>query len=351
MVFNQGLDLRYTWIYNPALGYTAQEVIGKRDAEIFENREDAEITEAIKAEVIRTGVGQRSEVRVRWRGVDRWYDLLVEPLRNANGGIVGVTCAAIDLTDRRQAETALLRSEKLASAGRMAAAIAHEINNPLEAVFNLLFLAAHSDGVPHEARQFLRLADEELRHVAHAARQSLGFYRESTAPLRTSLPALLDSAIEIMQRKIQTKHASVRTECRPVEITAIPGELRQVFCNLLANSLEAIGVHGRLTLRISGTILRPSGQPGVRITFADDGCGVAPSARPHLFEPFFTTKGLTGSGLGLWVSRQIIEKHSGAVQVRSATSGPRRGTSISILLPLEPDNPSAENPPAARPLV
>jgi PAS domain S-box-containing protein len=241
-----------------------------------------------------------------------------------------------DITDRKRTEAALLRSEKLASLGRMAAAIAHEINNPLAAVTNLLFLAKETKENPESTRYLLEMADAELKRIAHITRQSLGFYRESNAPALMSVSTVLDSVLDLLKNAIKAKHAIVEKQWKAgVEITAVAGELRQVFSNLVSNSLDAIDDGGMIKVRVS------PGKQRVRVTVTDNGKGIPPATLRHIFEPFFTTKDAVGTGLGLWISQQIIEKHGGKIQVRSRADGTRRGTTISVVLPLV-SSPSAD---------
>jgi PAS domain S-box-containing protein len=243
---------------------------------------------------------------------------------------------ALDITARKRADEALLRSEKLASVGRMAATIAHEINNPLAAVTNTLFLARTNLDQPQLLAQYLDLADEELRRVGHIARQALGFYRESNAPALMSVNAVLESAVDLLKSRIKAKQAVIERQWNQVvEVTAVAGELRQVFSNLLANSLDAIDEEGTIKFRVS-TGSASNGNRHVRVTVADNGRGIGAGARQHIFEPFFTTKGTIGTGLGLWVSKQIIEKHGGTIRMRSHSDGTRRGTVFSIVLPIKP---------------
>jgi signal transduction histidine kinase/FixJ family two-component response regulator len=278
---------------------------------------------------------------LRVDGSPGWTFSRAVPLLNADGEIVEWFGAATDITVRKQSEQALLRSEKLASLGRMAATIAHEINNPLESVTNLLFLADNSENLPESVHRFLKMADTELQRVAHIARQSLGFYRESNAPALTSVNALLDSTIDLLKGKINEKQAVIEKDWRDnVQITAVAGELRQAFSNLLANSLDAIDFRGRIRIRVSASMpaqRRPAeqGTHSVRITFFDDGRGIHPTVRNRIFEPFFTTKGTVGTGLGLWVTKQIVDKHGGAIDVRSRSTGTVKGTVFSIVLPIE----------------
>src|SRR5665213_883169 len=234
----------------------------------------------------------------------------------------------------KKAEDALIGSEKLASAGRMAAVLAHEINNPLAAVMNLLFLAQINADTPELVRQYLKMADDELKRIAHITRQTLGFYRESSVPANFLVVTLLNSVIDLLQAKIVSTQVIVEKQCDDLlQITAIFGELRQVISNLVLNSLDALGEGGRVTLRASRSRNPFDGSLRIRITIADNGQGISPAALPKIFEPFFTTKGSTGNGLGLWVCRQIIEKHGGSIMVRSSTCK-RQGTTFSIILPV-----------------
>lgn len=241
-----------------------------------------------------------------------------------------------DITERKRTEAALLRSEKLASAGRMAASIAHEVNNPLEAVTNLLYLTKMASNLPEPARQYIDMADEELKRVAHITRMSLGFYRESNAPALTSVNAVLESALELLTKKVGSKRAVVLKEWDgDVQAMAVAGELRQVFSNLLSNSLDAIEEQGTITLRVSACTAFKNGCRCIRGTVADNGKGIDAALRQQMFEPFYTTKGTTGTGLGLWVSKQIIEKHGGSIRMRSSTNHSRRGTIFSIVIPVD----------------
>ena len=256
------------------------------------------------------------------------------PLRDSQGQVVRWFGTNTDINAQKQAEQALLRSEKLASVGRMAASVAHEINNPLAAVMNAVYLASSNLDERELARQYLDVADDELKRIAHITRQTLGFYRESSAPATICVSSIVDSAVDLLRGKIKGKRATIEKRYDGnLQVMAVPGELRQVFSNLLANSLEAIGEEGAIKLRVSKSTCVNSGRPRVRVTVADDGKGIDDDARPHIFEALFTTKESTGSGLGLWVSKQLIDKHSGSIRVRSRSQGPRRGTVVAIFLP------------------
>ncbi len=241
-----------------------------------------------------------------------------------------------EIIARKKAEEALVQSEKLASVGRMAAVLAHEINNPLEAVGNVLFLAQSTDGLPGSVREYLEMADAELRRIAHITRQTLGFYREATAPTTFYVAALLDSVFDLLKAKIASRQAIVERECDvTLQVTAFQGELRQVLSNFLLNSLDALDDNGIVTVRASISTDDRNEGCQISISVADNGRGISVEALPHIFEPFFTTKGSIGNGLGLWVSKQLIEKHGGEVTVHSCTNGPQRGTTVALILPYE----------------
>ncbi|MGA2001283.1 MAG: MASE1 domain-containing protein [Terriglobales bacterium] len=253
-----------------------------------------------------------------------------------------------EMTLRRQAEEALIKSEKLASAGRLAATIAHEINNPLAAVTNLLYLARAAEHLPEATRQHLDLADTELQRVAHITKQTLGFYRDQSAPVRFDPAELLDNVLALLQTRIEARNLAVDKRYRAhLQVLGSQGEIRQVFSNVISNGIDALQPGGRLQIKVaSSPDWRSPESRGVRVTFADNGHGIAPENLARIFEPFFTTKKNAGTGLGLWVSRQIVDKHAGSIRVRSRTTPHRSGTVFSIFLPLaaasekRPANPS-----------
>jgi len=291
------------------------------------------------------------DLEVQIRRVDgevRWIWVRGQCLLDGSDKPPRMFGTVMDITDRKLAEQALLRSEKLASVGRMAASIAHEINNPLAAATNALFIAKGMKD-PEAMREYLEIADAELKQIAHITRQSLGFYRESNGPALMVVNEVLESAVDLLKSKISKKHANIEKQWDGnVEIIAIAGELRQVFANLLANSLDAIDEAGTIKLRVSKGRSSKNGGRCVRVTIADNGKGIAASSHAHLFEPFFTTKGTVGTGLGLWVSKQIIDKHDGSIRMRSSATGLRTGTVFSIVLPAEPE-PLANQQMAATP--
>ena len=258
----------------------------------------------------------------------------VTALRDAQEAIIGYLLIGTDNTARKQAEEALLRSEMLASAGRMAASIAHEINNPLDAMMNTLYLIRTTVGLPAQALEFLDIADGELLRIAHITRQTLGFYREFSAATSNSASDLISSVVNLLQAKIKANGAEVEQQCDDqLQMMGIAGELRQVLANLLANSLDAIGLDRRIVLRASASVDPNNGNRRIRITVADCGHGMGIATTKQIFEPFFTTKGTVGTGLGLWVCKQLVEKNGGSIRVRSTTEEQRRGTTFSVTLP------------------
>jgi PAS domain S-box-containing protein len=298
---------------------------------------DRELAQKVVAEAVRTGTELNLEYRVLDAGgKTRWLMARGRPVCDANGYPVRFVGIVMDINERKRSEAALLQSDKLASVGRMATTIAHEINNPLAAVTNTVYIARHRVETPHSVRQDLEVADAELRRIAHITRQALGFYRESSSPEPVSVKSIVESTVDLLASRIKAKCATVEKHCEDdCRVTAVGGELRQVLANLLANSLDAIGQHGTVKLRAS-TLRALNAHSCVRITVADNGKGIEPGVLPHIFEPFFTTKDSVGTGLGLWVTRQIIDKHRGSIRVRSTTAGPHRGTVFSIFLPAEP---------------
>jgi PAS domain S-box-containing protein len=266
------------------------------------------------------------------------------PIRDSEGRMIGIVLVFRDITDRRVSEGALMRAEKLATAGRMAASVAHEVNNPLEGLTNLIYIARHSDDTK-EVRQLLIQAEAELGRIAHITRQSLGFYRETSTPTRFKPSTIVREVTDFYASRALSQGVAflVNTNTQS-EVLGIAGEIRQILSNLLANSLDACAKGATIRVEANPSIdPRTPSRSGVRITVADTGCGIHTDHIGSIFEPFFTTKKDTGTGLGLWVSRELVEKHGGTLRVRSTTSGPRPGTVFSIFLP-EQGMASAANP-------
>jgi PAS domain S-box-containing protein len=279
--------------------------------------------------VPRTAEGQPEE--------ERFLDFVYQPLREPDNSISGVLVLGVDITESKRAESALIQTEKLAAVGRLAASIAHEINNPLESVTNLLFLARES-GSLEEAQGYLSTAEQELRRMAAITNQTLSFHKQVSAPKTVTCDELLESVLRIYHGRIVNSKIRVEHRHRTGEgLLCFDGEIRQVLNNLVSNAIDAMhGNGGRLLLRSRAATHWPSGEKGVVITVADTGSGIKPEILHRIFEPFFTTKGQSGTGLGLWVSRDIVNRHKGAFRVRSSQRPGRSGSVFTLFLPFEP---------------
>ncbi|HEV2273273.1 MAG TPA: ATP-binding protein [Acidobacteriaceae bacterium] len=236
-----------------------------------------------------------------------------------------------------RAQEALRRSEKLAVTGRLAASIAHEINNPLEAVTNLLYLM-RSESLSPQQRRYLDESEQELARVAEITKHTLRFYREPNRPVPIDLVSVLDSVLALYQTRLAAAGVTVRKQvpARSVVVTASPGELRQIIANIIGNALDAMRGGGQLRLRVSLQAQSWNSNPlQLRLTIADTGCGIPPELRTRIFEPFVTTKGETGTGLGLWVTEEIVKKNGWSIRLHSSSSPAHSGTAFSILIPLK----------------
>jgi PAS domain S-box-containing protein len=256
------------------------------------------------------------------------------PILDVNARMIGIVLVFRDISERHASELALMRAERLASAGRLAASIAHEVNNPLEGLVNLIYLARGEEDI-QKIRRHLTEADQELHRIAHITRQSLGFYRETSVAGSFRPDVVIREVADFYSSRAATSRVSLHVNIK-TDQTAFgnAGELRQVLSNLLANSLDACKEGDAICVRVRAAVSpRDPALNGVRIAVADSGCGIHPDYIERIFEPFFTTKKDTGTGLGLWVSRELIEKHGGRLNVRSSMSGRRSGTLFSLFLP------------------
>jgi len=258
--------------------------------------------------------------------------LSVSPLRNRKGIVIGASAIARDITAQRKAEEALRRNEKLATAGRLTAAIAHEINNPLEVITNLLYLARQD---PSRTDQHLEMAEREVQRIADLAQQTLGYVRDVSDAKLVDVSLTLDEVLQLFTPKLLSRKIKTRKEFdNACEIRGFAGELRQLFSNLIVNSMDAMHEGGCLRLRVSrAREWSGRSRQGVRVIFADTGSGILPQDLARIFEPFYTTKKDSGTGLGLWLSEGIVHKHGGRIQVRSSTRAGSSGTVFSVFLP------------------
>jgi PAS domain S-box-containing protein len=319
--WNAGAEALYGW--------PRQEVIGKHVDQVLETKFPEEAAN-IESTLMSCG---------------RWDGNLAQQTRDGREVIVASrqvfkkeagTILEInrDITAQMSAEEALRRSERLAAMGRVAGIIAHEINNPLEAITNTFYLLLHHPSLDEEARYFARLGEEELTRIGHITKQTLGFYRESQHPIDVSIAGLIDDVLQLQGRKLQASRIRLEKKYLTSGITrGFPVELRQVFLNLIGNAIQALPDGGRLRIRIWEHWNQVIGRTDLRISICDTGVGVLPEHRKHLFEPFFTTKAVKGTGLGLWISRGIIQKYEGTIQFRSIPLNGGHVTSFQVVLP------------------
>jgi PAS domain S-box-containing protein len=330
----QGIVLTWNKAAERMYGYSAQEIIGKPISILFPADRLAEGDQVLGG--IRRGerVEHFETTRVTKDGRLLNVALTISPIRDAHGTITGASTIARDLTQIKMAEQALRNSEKLVVAGRMAATVAHEINGPLEAVANILFLLDQAE-LGHTAHEFIGTAQEEVKRIGQITKLTLGFHREGeerkAVPLKVA--ELFDGILILYGYRIQSLGVTIERRYDSAgEVIGDASELRQVFSNLIVNAVDALARKGdRLCIHVHDSVeWGDMSRKGVRIVVADNGSGIPREIRYRIFESFFTTKGEKGTGLGLWVSQSLVEKHGGQLRVRSA---PGVGTAFSILLP------------------
>lgn len=326
-------------------GYTAEEMIGRPITTIIPPELQNDETRILSTIARGERIEHFETVRMKKNGEPVEVSLTVSPVKDEVGRIIGAAKIARDVTERKKAESALRTSERLASVGRLAATVAHEINNPLESIVNLIYLARNSEDQV-ETRRFLALAEEELDRVSHLTRQTLNLYREPKSATNIRIGALVESLLSVFASRARNKRIRIRTDIdENLELCAVPGEVRQVVANLLSNGIDAIESGGEVRIRVSASVRWKDGrQPGVRIAVCDSGCGIPASSLARLFEPFFTTKTGTGTGLGLWVCKSIVDNQHGLIQVRSSTAPGRSGTVFSVFLPVDSQALSSSEP-------
>jgi PAS domain S-box-containing protein len=264
---------------------------------------------------------------------DRWIRSVAAPIF-LNGNILGGVAVNTDVTQARLQDEALRRSEKLAAVGQLASSIAHEINNPLESITNLLYLIRQSESM-EDTQHYAALAQGELARVTEITLQTLRFNRQHSKPIEVDMAELLRTVMALYTGRTLVRNIEIDLKLLATpRVRVLEGEIRQVINNLVRNALDAMSRGGRLTIRLHPQRDNLTGTRGVRLTVADVGEGIRPEMQEHLFEAFQTTKELTGTGLGLWVSKGIVEKHGGRIQVRTRR-GERHGTVFSVWLPVE----------------
>jgi PAS domain S-box-containing protein len=313
------------------LGYTREEMIGQSILKLIPPNLQSD--EPIIIENIRAGrrIEHFETVRLTKRGELIDVSLTISPIKNGAGHIIGASKILRDISSRKRIEASLLQAEKIAATGRMAATIAHEINNPLEAVVNLLYLLRPKI-TDSEGLSYLDAAESELARVAHIARQTLGFYREHAAATASSFSELAEHAATIYQPRCATAKIKIEKHIEPTtKVVLRKGEIMQVISNIIANSIYAMPRGGILRISAKNT---SDPEPGVLLAIADNGSGIPEEDLPHIFEAFFTTRSTIGTGIGLFIAKQFIEGHGGKILVETSTASEIHGTTIRVFLPL-----------------
>ena len=312
---------------------SVDQVLGKRWIDFWKEEDQPRVSAAVAA--ARAGkIGSFQGDLPTRSGVHKRWDVRVTPVVGADGKVEQLIAVSRDITELERSRQVAAQAEKLAAAGRLAATIAHEINNPLEAVTNLIYLAKSSQGVPEEVCRQLEIADRELARVAQLAQQTLGFYRDNSSSKWVSVSELIDDVLLIYERKLKYKRLESVISVDPhLKVYGKQGELKQALSNLMANAIEASKIGGKVWLnaRTANNWAKET-EPGVRFTVADGGSGMSPEVRHQIFVPFFTTKHGIGTGIGLWVTKSLIEQQGGFMHFRSK-QGQNPGTVMSFFVP------------------
>jgi PAS domain S-box-containing protein len=317
-------------------GNTREEVVGMNfaDSPWFANTPGA--PDLLRQAIARAAAGEfiRHEVPlIRPSGETITFDFSLAPVRDAQGEVVFLVPEGRDINELKRTEAALLKSEKLAAVGRLAASIAHEINNPLESVMNLIYLA-RQHAIDPEARKFLDTADQEIRRVSIIANQTLRFHKQPSNPQAVSCRDLYSTVLSIYEGRLKNSNIEVEMRLRTEHpVVCFEGDIRQVLNNLVSNAIDAMPSGGRLLVRGRQGTSWSTGRKGIVLTVADTGEGMSPQVLKDIFDAFFTTKGIQGTGLGLWVSQEIVTRHNGALNVRSSQRQGRSGTVFALFLP------------------
>ena len=334
VILSKGLDGIITSWNSAAsrlFGYSGEEMVGQSILKLIP--EDLRDEEKRIIESIRSGrrVEHFDTVRLTKDGSRLDVSVTVSPIKDSVGRVVGASKILRDISDRKRIEQSLLQAEKIAATGRMAATIAHEINNPLEAVVNLLYLL-RSKVSGDEGRHLLSTAEEELGRVSHIAKQTLGYYRENAAAVPASLCEIAQHAITIYEPRCAAAginiSSSFQSSCKPI---LRRGEMMQVFSNLIANSIYAMPTGGHLSLSIEDT---DEPVDGTVLMISDDGVGIPSGDLPRVFEAFFTTRTTVGTGIGLFIAKQFVEGHGGRISITSQNDADSHGTTVRIFVPL-----------------
>ncbi|MGA9584159.1 MAG: ATP-binding protein [Terracidiphilus sp.] len=337
----QGRIVRVNEVFAELTGVRLSRHLGRTLPEVLPERIAKRLEEAVQ-HVIATEMpvhdleleGQAGE-----HGARTWL-ATAYPVRPSPSQLRWVGAIVTDVSERKRSEDALRRTEKLAATGRLAASIAHEINNPLEAITNLLYLLRRFCNLDASALNYVTTAEREVQRMSEITQQTLRFYRQSTLPARATMEELLGSVLNMYSARFSSLGIVLERQYEPgLDFYCFAGEIRQVISNMVSNAMDATVSGGRLIVRArrSRDWVHPQ-RDGVRITIADTGSGMTRDVRDRLFEAFFTTKGATGTGLGLWVSHEIILKHHGIIHLRSRAASDGDSSSGTVFQIFFPDN-------------
>lgn len=313
-------------------GYTADEMVGQPILKLMPKElqhEEDEILRKLRA-------GERVEhyetTRKKKNGESVEVSVTISPIRDESGKVIGASKIARDISDRKRIERSLVQAEKLAATGRMATAIAHEINNPLESLMNLIYLARRYSPSRGEAHELLLTAEGELSRVCHLARQTLGYYRDTNSPTDLFVHDLVENVLTVYKSKLMASAITVERRFNDLQKIAVSkGEMLQVISNIVANAIDAMRDGGSLwisTRKVTGSI-----GDGIQLLVRDNGTGIPQEHLGRIFEPFFTTKGEMGTGIGLWVAKQLVERRGGQISVATSTEKEKSGTTITVFVP------------------
>jgi len=324
-------------------GYSPDEMIGQSILRLIPEGlqyEEEEILQKLRA-------GERIEhyetTRKKKNGELFQVSVSISPIIDGSGRVIGASKIARDISDRKRVEQLLIQSEKLAATGRMAAAIAHEINNPLESLINIIFLARQHSAPDSRVTQLLLTAEQELERVSHIARQTLGYYKDTGAPSTVHIHELIQNVLTVYNSKMMSSDIAVDSRFNDLQkISVSKGEMLQVFSNVVANSIDSMKQGGVLTITTRNVLSSP--QEGIEIVVGDTGVGIDQQNLPRVFEPFFTTKGILGTGIGLWVAKQLVSRRGGQISIASSATTGSSGTTVTIFIPFAqpPSSPEGE---------
>lgn len=327
----QGIITSWNAAATRLFGYLPAEIVGQSILVLIPPELHSEEPEILRKVTSGERIEHFETRRRRKDGEILDLSLTISPIRDHTGRVIGISKIARDITERKRTEAALFESERMAAIGRMAASIAHEVNNPLEAILNLGYLLTRNESLNAEAKGYARLLVDEVLRVSDITRRTLSFYRDTSNLAEVDMAAILDSVLDLQRPLMEQRSIVLTTRLQPSAlIRAQVGELRQVFTNLIVNAIDALPHGGAIRVSVTSAHLKDR----VCVTVADNGPGIPLAVRKRIFDPFFSTKMSKGNGLGLWISQGIVRKYGGSIRVRSTTSpGNKTGTVFRVCLP------------------